>query len=30
VPHPDTQRVQEVHAMVLHLLCEIVDEAASR
>jgi D-sedoheptulose 7-phosphate isomerase len=30
VPHPDTQRVQEVHAMVLHLLCQIVDEAASR
>jgi D-sedoheptulose 7-phosphate isomerase len=30
VPHRDTQRVQEVHAMVLHLLCEVVEEAASR
>jgi len=30
VPHPDTQRIQEVHAMVLHLLCGVVEEAASR
>ena len=30
VPHRDTPRIQEVHAMVLHLLCEIVEEAASR
>jgi D-sedoheptulose 7-phosphate isomerase len=30
VPHPDTQRIQEVHAMVLHLLCEVVEEAACR
>jgi D-sedoheptulose 7-phosphate isomerase len=30
VPHPDTQRIQEVHAMVLHLLCQAVEEAASR
>src|SRR5512143_2913407 len=30
VPHRDTQRIQEVHAMVLHLLCEIVEEAAPR
>jgi D-sedoheptulose 7-phosphate isomerase len=30
VPHRETQRVQEVHAMVLHLLCEVVDEATSR
>ncbi len=30
VPHPDTQRIQEVHAMVLHVLCEVVEEAASR
>ena len=30
VPHPDTQRIQEVHAMVLHLLCEVVEEAVSR
>jgi D-sedoheptulose 7-phosphate isomerase len=30
VPHADTQRIQEVHAMVLHVLCEVVEEAASR
>ena len=30
VPHPDTQRVQEVHAMVLHLLAQVVEEAATR
>ncbi len=30
VPHPDPQRIQEVHAMVLHVLCEVVEEAASR
>jgi len=30
VPHPDTQRVQEVHAMVLHVLCQVVEEAAPR
>ena len=30
VPDRDTQRIQEVHAMVLHLLCEVVEEAASR
>jgi hypothetical protein len=30
VPHRDTQRIQEVHAMVLHLLCEVVEEAAAR
>jgi D-sedoheptulose 7-phosphate isomerase len=30
VPHRDTQRIQEVHAMVLHVLCEVVDEATSR
>jgi D-sedoheptulose 7-phosphate isomerase len=28
VPHADTQRVQEVHGMVLHLLAQVVDEAA--
>jgi D-sedoheptulose 7-phosphate isomerase len=27
VPHPDTARIQEVHAMVVHVLCEIVEEA---
>jgi D-sedoheptulose 7-phosphate isomerase len=30
VPHHDTQRIQEVHTMVLHVLCGIVEEAASR
>jgi D-sedoheptulose 7-phosphate isomerase len=30
VPHPDTQRIQEVHSMVLHLLCQVVEEAAVR
>jgi D-sedoheptulose 7-phosphate isomerase len=30
VPHRDTQRVQEVHAMVLHILCEVVEGAAAR
>jgi D-sedoheptulose 7-phosphate isomerase len=29
VPHRDTQRIQEVHSMVLHVLCEVVEEAAS-
>ncbi len=27
VPHRDTQRIQEVHGMVLHLLAELIDEA---
>ncbi|MGE0452341.1 MAG: SIS domain-containing protein [Vicinamibacteria bacterium] len=26
VPHPDTPRIQEVHGMVIHLLCEAVEE----
>jgi D-sedoheptulose 7-phosphate isomerase len=30
VPHPDTQRVQEVHGMVLHVLAQVVEEAAGR
>ena len=30
VPHPDTQRIQEVHAMVLHLLCGVIEESATR
>ncbi len=30
VPHRDTQRVQEVHAMVLHVLCEVIEEVAGR
>jgi D-sedoheptulose 7-phosphate isomerase len=29
VPHTDTARVQEVHAMIVHLLCEIVEEEAA-
>jgi D-sedoheptulose 7-phosphate isomerase len=28
VPHPDTQRIQEVHGMVLHVLAEVVEQAA--
>jgi D-sedoheptulose 7-phosphate isomerase len=28
VPHPDTQRIQEVHGMALHVLAEIVEQAA--
>jgi D-sedoheptulose 7-phosphate isomerase len=30
VPHSDTQRIQEVHVMVLHLLAQIVEDAAVR
>jgi D-sedoheptulose 7-phosphate isomerase len=30
VPHRDTQRIQEVHGMVLHVLAQIVEEAAVR
>jgi D-sedoheptulose 7-phosphate isomerase len=30
VPHADTQRIQEVHIMVLHVLAQAVEEAASR
>ena len=26
VPHPETARVQEVHAMVVHVLCQVVEE----
>jgi D-sedoheptulose 7-phosphate isomerase len=29
VPHDSTQRIQEVHGMVVHLLCEVVDEAGA-
>jgi len=29
VPHPDTQRIQQDHSMVLHLLCQVVYEAAA-
>lgn len=27
VPHANTARIQEVHAMVVHLVCQIVEEA---
>ena len=26
VEHPDTPRIQEVHVVILHLLCQIVEE----
>jgi D-sedoheptulose 7-phosphate isomerase len=30
VPHRDTARIQEVHTVVVHVLCQIVEEAAGR
>jgi D-sedoheptulose 7-phosphate isomerase len=30
VPHADVPRIQEVHAMAVHVLCQIVEEAAGR
>lgn len=30
VPHGETARIQEVHGMVVHILCEIVEEAMAR
>jgi D-sedoheptulose 7-phosphate isomerase len=30
VPHTDTARIQEVHAMVVHVLCQVVEESAGR
>jgi D-sedoheptulose 7-phosphate isomerase len=30
VPHRDTPRIQEVHAMVVHILCQVVEEAWDR
>jgi D-sedoheptulose 7-phosphate isomerase len=30
VPSTDTQRVQEVHTMVVHALCQVVEEVAGR
>jgi len=30
VPHADTQRIQEVHGMVIHVLCQIVEETGAR
>ena len=28
VPHDDIARIQEIHGMVVHVLCQIVEEAA--
>ncbi len=30
VPHTDTARIQEVHVMVVHVLCQIVEESIDR
>jgi D-sedoheptulose 7-phosphate isomerase len=30
VPHTDTARIQEVHVMVVHVLCQVVEEAVDR
>jgi D-sedoheptulose 7-phosphate isomerase len=30
VPHSDTPRIQEVHLMVVHVLCQVVEEAVAR
>jgi D-sedoheptulose 7-phosphate isomerase len=30
VPHHDTARIQEVHTMIVHILCQFVEEAMSR
>jgi D-sedoheptulose 7-phosphate isomerase len=30
VPHADTPRIQEVHGMIVHILCEIVEDEAGR
>jgi D-sedoheptulose 7-phosphate isomerase len=30
VPHHETARIQEVHSMVVHLLCQMVEEAMAR
>jgi phosphoheptose isomerase len=29
VPHQDTARIQEVHGMIVHILCELVEESLS-
>ena len=29
VPHSETPRIQEVHAMIVHILCELIEEEAS-
>jgi|SRR5215470_9278288 len=30
VPHKETARIQEVHTMVVHILCQVVEEALPR
>ncbi len=30
VPHHETARIQEVHGVVVHILCQIVEEAMTR
>ena len=30
VPHHETARIQEVHSIVIHILCQIVEESLSR
>jgi len=30
VPHRETARIQEVHAMVIHVLCQVVEEELAR
>jgi D-sedoheptulose 7-phosphate isomerase len=30
VPHRETARIQEVHAMVVHVLCQVIEEAMPR
>jgi len=30
VPHHETPRIQEVHGMVVHILCQMVEEAMAR
>jgi D-sedoheptulose 7-phosphate isomerase len=30
VPHEETARIQEVHGMIVHLLCEIIEDEAAR
>jgi len=29
VPHQDTARIQEVHGMIVHILCELIEESVS-
>ena len=27
VPHPDTQRIQELHITISHILCQFIEDA---